>query len=204
MDDATIHERIEHLVAEEHELWRREAEGEIDDATTAASRTTSRSRSTRPGTCSASARPCGRRTSIRTRRSSAIRRPSSTTGSSSAVILDNGVVRTLDPSLPTCGALAIAGPLVAGGVGTHEWALPTPERVDLAGRCVLPAFTDSHVHFPTWALARTRRSPRGGGFARRGTGARRSAPTARHLDPRHRLARRGVARSGRPRLRSTR
>jgi len=70
------------------------------------------------------------------------------------VILDNGVIRTLDPSLPTCGALAIAGPIVAGGVGTHEWMLPTPERVDLAGRCVLPAFTDSHVHFPTWSLAR--------------------------------------------------
>ena len=70
------------------------------------------------------------------------------------MILDNGVIRTLDPSLPTCGAIAIAGPLLAGGVGTHEWALPTPERVDLAGRCVLPAFTDSHVHFPTWALAR--------------------------------------------------
>ena len=33
-------------------------------------------------------------------------------------------------------------------------ALPTPERVDLGGRCVLPAFTDSHVHFPTWSLAR--------------------------------------------------
>lgn len=70
------------------------------------------------------------------------------------MILDNGVIRTLDPALPTCGALAIAGPFVAGGVGTHEWALPTPERVNLAGRCVLPAFTDSHVHFPTWALAR--------------------------------------------------
>src|SRR3954469_4301552 len=70
------------------------------------------------------------------------------------MILDNGVIRTLDPSLPTCGALAIAGPLIAGGVGTHEWALPTPDRVDLGGRCVLPAFTDSHVHFPTWALAR--------------------------------------------------
>ena len=32
------------------------------------------------------------------------------------MILDNGVIRTLDPSLPTCGALAIAGPIVAGGV----------------------------------------------------------------------------------------
>ena len=70
------------------------------------------------------------------------------------MILDNGVIRTLDPSLPTCGALAVAGPLVAGGVGTHEWMLPTPDRVNLAGRCVLPAFTDSHVHFPTWSLAR--------------------------------------------------
>jgi hypothetical protein len=35
MDDATIHERIEQLVSEEHELWRRETEGDIDDATRA-------------------------------------------------------------------------------------------------------------------------------------------------------------------------
>ena len=70
------------------------------------------------------------------------------------MILDNGVIRTMDPSLPTCGALAIAGPLVAGGVGTHEAALPSPDLVDLGGRCVIPAFTDGHVHFPTWALAR--------------------------------------------------
>jgi hypothetical protein len=27
MDDSTIHEQIEQLVAEEHELWRREGEG---------------------------------------------------------------------------------------------------------------------------------------------------------------------------------
>jgi len=70
------------------------------------------------------------------------------------VILDHGVIRTMDPSLPTCGALAIAGPLIAGGVGTHETALPGPERVNLGGRCVLPAFTDAHVHFPSWSLAR--------------------------------------------------
>jgi len=119
------------------------------------------------------------------------------------VILDNGVIRTLDPSLPTCGALAIAGPLVAGGVGTHEWALPTPERVNLAGRCVLPAFTDAHVHFPTWALARrdvhlegadsvaaalqlVAAHPRVGGTWIRGTGWRDAAwaepPTAAALD----------------------
>ena len=71
----------------------------------------------------------------------------------SAVILENGVVRTLDPSLPAGRALAIAGASVAGGVGVHETALASPDVVDLGGRCVLPAFTDSHVHFPTWSLA---------------------------------------------------
>jgi predicted amidohydrolase YtcJ len=70
------------------------------------------------------------------------------------VILDNGVVRTLDPALPTARALAIAGDRIAGGVGTHETALPGPGRVDLGGRCVVPGFSDAHVHFPTWALAR--------------------------------------------------
>ena len=29
----------------------------------------------------------------------------------------------------------------------------SPNRIDLQGRTVLPGFTDSHVHFPTWALA---------------------------------------------------
>jgi len=69
------------------------------------------------------------------------------------VILENGVVRTLDPSLAASRALAIAGDRIAGGVGTHETALASPEVVDLGGRCVLPGFTDSHVHFATWAVA---------------------------------------------------
>src|SRR6188768_978375 len=69
------------------------------------------------------------------------------------MILENGVVRTMDPALPTARALAIAGPYLAGGVGVHETALASPETVNLGGRCVLPAFTDSHVHFPTWSLA---------------------------------------------------
>src|SRR5213083_1250248 len=60
----------------------------------------------------------------------------------------------MDPSLPRAGALAIAGDRIAGGVGTHETALASPEVVDLGGRCVLPGFTDSHVHFMQWALAR--------------------------------------------------
>ncbi len=69
------------------------------------------------------------------------------------MILENGVVRTMDASLPTARALAIAGERIAGAVGTHETALASPDVVDLGGRCVLPAFTDSHVHFPTWSLA---------------------------------------------------
>jgi predicted amidohydrolase YtcJ len=69
------------------------------------------------------------------------------------VILENGVVRTMDSFLPLARSLAIAGERVVGGVGAHETALPGPERVDLGGRCVVPGFTDSHVHFPTWALA---------------------------------------------------
>jgi predicted amidohydrolase YtcJ len=68
------------------------------------------------------------------------------------VILENGVIRTLDPSLPVARALAVAGDRVAGGVGVHETALASPETVDLRGRCVVPGFTDSHVHFPTWAM----------------------------------------------------
>src|SRR6266550_3627415 len=69
------------------------------------------------------------------------------------MILENGVIRTLDPSLPEARALAIAGDRVAGGVGVHETALASPETIDLGGRCVLPGFTDSHTHFPTWAVA---------------------------------------------------
>src|SRR3954469_3880277 len=69
------------------------------------------------------------------------------------MILENGVIRTLEPSVPLARALAIAGERIAGGVGVHETALASPDVVDLRGRCVLPGFNDAHVHFPTWALA---------------------------------------------------
>ena len=69
------------------------------------------------------------------------------------MILENGIIRTLEPSLPVARALPIAGARIAGGVGVHETALASPERVDLGGRCVVPGFCDSHVHFPTWAAA---------------------------------------------------
>ena len=59
----------------------------------------------------------------------------------------------MEPTLPVARALAIAGDRIAGGVGTHETALASPDAVDLGGRCVLPGLNDSHVHFPTRALA---------------------------------------------------
>ena len=71
------------------------------------------------------------------------------------MIFQNGLIRTLDPQIPTQRALAIAGAHIAGGVGVHETALASPEVLDLGGRVVVPGFTDAHVHFPTWALAQT-------------------------------------------------
>jgi predicted amidohydrolase YtcJ len=70
------------------------------------------------------------------------------------VILENGVIRTMDASLPTARALAIAGDRVAGGVGTHETALASPDVVDLGGRCVLPGSPTRTSTFPSWAVAR--------------------------------------------------
>ena len=69
------------------------------------------------------------------------------------MILENGTIRTMDASIPVARAVAIAGDRVAGGVGTHETALASPDRVDLGGRCVIAGFSDAHVHFPSWAVA---------------------------------------------------
>jgi predicted amidohydrolase YtcJ len=57
-----------------------------------------------------------------------------------------GTIRTLDPAAPVVGQLAVRGPWVVdddkAGAGV----------IELGERCVLPGFTDSHVHFPTWSL----------------------------------------------------
>src|SRR5205823_10465987 len=92
------------------------------------------------------------------------------------VILENGLIRTLDPQVPTQRALAIAGELVAGGVGVHETALASPEVIDLGGRTVVPGFSDAHVHFPTWALAQTEAALDGCGSLEEALARIRSAP----------------------------
>ena len=71
------------------------------------------------------------------------------------MILHNGSVRTGDPRLPLARAIAIAGDRIGGGVDVREGdrSLVSNERVDLGGRCVVPGFTDAHVHFLEWSLA---------------------------------------------------
>ena len=73
------------------------------------------------------------------------------------MILENGPIYTLDPRLPRVRALSLAGDRVVGGVDVREGDDDTVghERINLDGRCVLPGFCDSHLHFRSWALART-------------------------------------------------
>ena len=104
------------------------------------------------------------------------------------MILENGVIRTMDPSLPTATCACHRRSALAGGVGTHETALPSPDVVDLGGRCVLPGFTDSHVHFPTWSLSQHEVKLDGVTGLADALDARPHAPAPRLVDPRVRLA----------------
>jgi predicted amidohydrolase YtcJ len=74
------------------------------------------------------------------------------------LILHNGPIYTMDPRLPRVAALSVADNVIAGGVDVREGDVDTVghERLNLDGRCVLPGFTDSHVHFLEWALERSR------------------------------------------------
>jgi predicted amidohydrolase YtcJ len=70
------------------------------------------------------------------------------------LVLHNGRIRTMDPAHPEAAALVIDGTTIAAVLRDAGDAPIHAERVDLEGRTVLPGFTDAHVHFPTWALAR--------------------------------------------------
>ena len=62
------------------------------------------------------------------------------------MLFTGGTIRTLDPAAPSVGQLAVRGPWVVDDDKAG------PEVVELGERCLLPGFTDSHVHFPTWSL----------------------------------------------------
>ena len=60
----------------------------------------------------------------------------------------------MDPARPAAAALVVDGDRIAAVLDDPADAPRGAERVDLDGGCVLPGFTDAHVHFPSWALAR--------------------------------------------------
>ena len=65
-------------------------------------------------------------------------------------VFRGGTVRTMDPVRPVARSLVVDDDRI---VALDEE--PAGARVvDLAGGCLLPGFTDSHVHFPTWAIIR--------------------------------------------------
>jgi hypothetical protein len=66
------------------------------------------------------------------------------------VVLHGGTIRTMDPARPVARSLVIEGEEIAALDADPAGA----ERIDLDGGCVLPGFTDAHVHFPTWAVIR--------------------------------------------------
>ena len=62
------------------------------------------------------------------------------------MLFTGGTIRTLDPAAPAVGQLAVRGPWVVDDDKAGEGV------IELGERCLLPGFTDSHVHFPTWSL----------------------------------------------------
>ena len=66
------------------------------------------------------------------------------------ILFTGGTVRTMDPSRPVARSLVVEGERI---VALDEEPAGA-RRIDLGGGCLLPGFTDSHVHFPTWAVTR--------------------------------------------------
>ena len=106
------------------------------------------------------------------------------------MILRRGQIHTLGADEAPRSELSIVGDrIVPPGAGGGEW-------VDLGGLCVVPGFSDAHVHFPTWSLAqRSVRFEDCRSLADARTSAARGArPARRRLASRLRLARRRLAR----------
>ena len=69
-----------------------------------------------------------------------------------AVVLHGGTVRTLDAARPTAAAVVVHGDRIAAVLDDARDAPAGASRVDLQGGCLLPGFTDAHVHFLSFAL----------------------------------------------------
>ena len=93
------------------------------------------------------------------------------------MILANGLIRTLDPQVPTQRALAIAGEHVAGGVGVHETALASPEVTRPRRARRRPRLHRLARALPDVGARAERGEPRRVRDARRGARADRTAST---------------------------
>ena len=71
------------------------------------------------------------------------------------IVLTNGSIYTMDPSLSHVSALAIRGEriLAAGDAALEASRRGEAQVIDLAGRTVLPGLVDSHIHFGWFARA---------------------------------------------------
>ncbi len=88
--------------------------------------------------------------------SSARSRPA---GLAAELLLVNGMVRTVDRSLPRASAIAIKdGRIIAVGDDriVRETKGPRTETIDLGGRTVVPGFQDAHAHPSQAGLERSR------------------------------------------------
>lgn len=68
------------------------------------------------------------------------------------LVLRGGVVRTMDPARPLAEAVAVSGKrivFVGGAAEAARYIGPATRVLDLAGRAVVPAFQDSHIHLAT-------------------------------------------------------
>lgn len=64
-------------------------------------------------------------------------------------VFTNGVVETMDPTLPRATAVVVSGQqitYVGDDAGARRWVGTGSRVIDLNGRMVLPGFQDSHVH----------------------------------------------------------
>lgn len=67
----------------------------------------------------------------------------------------NGNIHTLDQARPKAEALAVSSGRVVARGNTAELRAEFPRftQIDLAGRTVLPGFTDAHIHLPSYGLS---------------------------------------------------
>lgn len=81
------------------------------------------------------------------------------TDRSADLLLVNGSVHTVDPSLPTATMVAVRDgriQAVGGDHLAHELRGPRTQTIDLRGRTVLPGFQDAHAHPSEAGVERSR------------------------------------------------